>query len=223
MRRKHAKELKKIKKFFDWFWEKIKINYYKPLRTKGAFNDDYIEYESKGDKDKNLSPENYLDIIRPFLRDMINNHRTHGEWKTQLTMQITFISSLRTGEYRIMHSRSDNAEIMSGIETDDIINELFESFLRRYHEKLEIRMKEKSKFVFESVDLLYYSLHKISLNEGGSYRDSPSSIKQKRATINPESKDNKCFRDATVASLNHEKIRNQPEKISNLEPFFLSI
>ena len=223
MRRNHAKELKKIKKFFEWFWEKIKINYYKPLRTKGAFNDDYIEYESKGDKDKNLSPENYLDIIRPFLRDMINNHRTHGEWKTQLTMQITFISSLGTGEFRIMHSKSDNAKIMSGIETDDIINELFESFLRRYHEKLETRMKEKSKFVFESVDLLYYSLHKISLNEGGSYRDSPSWIKQKRATINPESKDNKCFRDATVASLNHEKIRNQPEKISNLEPFFWSI
>ena len=43
---------------------------------------------------------------------MINNHKTHGEWKIQLTMQITFISSLDTGEFRIMHSKSDNAEIM---------------------------------------------------------------------------------------------------------------
>ena len=53
---------------------------------------------------------------------------TCGEWKIQLIMQITFISSLGTREFRIMHSKSDNAEIMSGIETDDIINELFESF-----------------------------------------------------------------------------------------------
>ena len=49
-----------------------------------------------GDKDKNLSPEDYLDSIRPYLRDMIDNHKAHGEWKIQL-MQITFISSLDTG------------------------------------------------------------------------------------------------------------------------------
>ena len=117
--------------------EEIKKTYYKPIRTKGAFNDNYIEYESTGDKDKNLSPEDYFDIIKPFLRDMINNHKTRGEWKIQLTMQITFISSLDTGEFRIMHSKSDNAEIMVGIETDDVINELFESFLKKYQKGLE--------------------------------------------------------------------------------------
>ena len=86
MRRKHAKELKKIKKSFEWFREKIKINYYKPIRTKGPFNNNYIEYESRGDKDKNLSPEDYLNIMRPyniFIRLMnkylINIHTTHGE------------------------------------------------------------------------------------------------------------------------------------------------
>ena len=41
-----------------------------------------------------------------------------------------------------------------------------------------------SQFVFESVDLLYHSLHKISLNKGGSYIDFPSWIKHKGATIN---------------------------------------
>ena len=65
--------------------------------------------------------------MRPFLRDIINNHTTHGKWKIQLTMQITFICSLGTGEFRIMHSKSDNVEIIMGVETDDIINELFKS------------------------------------------------------------------------------------------------
>ena len=130
-KKQHAKELKKIKKYFERFREKIKINYHKPIKTKGAFNNNYIEYESRGDKDKNLSPENYLNIIRLFLRDMINIHKTHGEWKIQLITQITFISSLGTREFHIMHSKSDNAEILSDIETNDFINELFESFFKK--------------------------------------------------------------------------------------------
>ena len=48
----------------------------------GAFNNNCMEYESRGDKDKNLSLKDYPDIIRPYLRDMINSHKTHGEWKT---------------------------------------------------------------------------------------------------------------------------------------------
>ena len=72
-----------------------------------------MEYESKGDKNKNLSQEDYLNIIRPFLRNMINIQKTHGEWKIQLTIQITFISSLDTGEFRIMYSKSDNTRRLS--------------------------------------------------------------------------------------------------------------
>ena len=45
-----------------------------------------------------------------------------------------------------------------------------------------------NQFDFESVDLLYCSLHEISLNRGGSYIDSPSWLKNKEATINPKNK-----------------------------------
>ena len=78
---------------------------------------------------------------------------------------------------------------MSGIETNDIINELFKSFFRRNQENLVTKMKG-SEFIFESADLLYYSLHKISLNRGGLYIDSPVWLKNKRVTINPKNKDN---------------------------------
>ena len=43
------------------------------------------------------------------------------EWEIQLTMQITFISSLDTREIRTTDSKSDNVEIMKGSEADDII------------------------------------------------------------------------------------------------------
>ena len=52
-----------------------------------------------------------------------------------------------------MHANSDNVEIMIGSETDDIIDELFESRLQRYQERLEELMRG-SKFVFNNIDLL---------------------------------------------------------------------
>ena len=85
--------------------------YYKPIKTESAFNDNYTEYENNEDKFKNLSAKKYLNMIRPYLSDIINNHKTpkkfrfHSrnevidyktqfrKWKIQLTMSIDFISS----------------------------------------------------------------------------------------------------------------------------------
>ena len=51
----------------------------------------------------------------------------------------------------------------------------------------------KSKFVFDRDDLLHYILHKISLNRGGSYIDSPEWLKNKKKTINPKNYDDEYF------------------------------
>ena len=42
-------------------------------------NNNYIEYTSRGDRYENLSPEKYLDIIRPYLTDLINDHEPTAE------------------------------------------------------------------------------------------------------------------------------------------------
>ena len=47
------------------------------MKTKSALNNNYIEYESNGNKVKNLSPKEYLDIIRTYLSD----NKTQSEWK----------------------------------------------------------------------------------------------------------------------------------------------
>ena len=149
---------------------------------------------------------------------MIDNHKAYSERKIQSIMKINLISSLYIDELHIMHTKSDNIEIMNGIETKDIINELFKSFLGRYQENLETKMRGSS-FVFESVDLLYYKLHKISLNRGRSYIDSPDWIKKKKATINPKNEDNECLKYAITVALNHEKIKKDPQRISKIKPF----
>ena len=94
----------------------------------------------------------------------------------------------------------------------------FLNFKKKYQEGLETKMKG-SQFVFENVESLYHCLHKISLNRGGSYIDSPNWIKNKTATINPKSKKKKCLGESIIAALNHEKIKNHPERISNLMHF----
>ena len=51
----------------DYLFNKItKDDYYKPIEIKSTFNGNYIEYESRGDNDDNLSLEEYLSIIRPY-------------------------------------------------------------------------------------------------------------------------------------------------------------
>ena len=54
-------------------------DHYKPIKTANAFNNNYIQYESIGDKDKKLTIKKYLDRIRPNLSDIINDHKTQGE------------------------------------------------------------------------------------------------------------------------------------------------
>ena len=76
--------------------------YYKTIKIGNAFSSNYIEYKSK-DKTK---------LIQPIIT-------------------INFISSKDSGETRIMHSKSDNIEIMIGSETDEIIEELIESLSQR--------------------------------------------------------------------------------------------
>ena len=50
-------------------------------------------------------------MIKSYLRDMINDHKTIREWKIQLTMQINFISSKDSEETRTMHTKSHNVEL----------------------------------------------------------------------------------------------------------------
>ena len=100
-----------------------------------------------------------------YLRDIINDHTAirseSNEWKTQINMHINFIFSNDTGETRTIFVWSDNEEIRLGNETDEIIKELFISFLNN-NQKEDIILRKGSDFVFESVDLLSYTFHKIS-------------------------------------------------------------
>ena len=56
-------EYKGITDAKDLFHLATHEDYYKPIITNSAFNNNYIQYESKGNKDKILTTSEYLDMI----------------------------------------------------------------------------------------------------------------------------------------------------------------
>ena len=137
-------------------------------------------------------------------------------------MHVNFISSKDTGETRTIYVWSDNEEIRSGNETDDIIKELFKAFLNNY-QKEKTMLRKGSNFLFESVDLLSYSFHKISLKRGKSYIKSPEWVINKRATINPKNKDNKCFQYSITVALNYQTLKTIQKDYQILNTLLINI
>ena len=170
--------------------------YYKPILIDSSFKKNYRIYESKGDKNKNLSIKEYLYMIIPYLSNLINIQKTNENktrtWKIQLDMSVNFIASNDTREIRTAYVWSDNEEIRPGNDTNDIFVSLINSFLSNYQTK-EAILRNGSNFVFESADLLTYYIHKTSMKRGKSYLKSPPWLLVKKATINPKNNDHKCF------------------------------
>ena len=112
-----------------------------------------------------------------------------------------------------------NEEIRLGNETDDIVKRLINSFLNNY-QKEELILRNGSNFVFESVGLLSYHIHKTSLKRGNSYIKSPEWVANKKAIINSKNVDDRCFEYSVVAALRHKKIKSHPERIQGNHHLF---
>ena len=119
--------IRDIENLFDKVSEE---DYYKPILIKSSFNGNYKYYESRGDKEKELSVKQYLNMIMSYLYDLINDHRiARRVWKIQINMRVNFISAKDTGETRTIYTWSDNVQALCGVyykRTDGIIKELFE-------------------------------------------------------------------------------------------------
>ena len=62
-------------------------------------------------------------------------------------MQMIFVSFIDANETLEMHTKIDNITIMSGTETEDVINELFNTFRKRYQEGLEAKTERRQFYI----------------------------------------------------------------------------
>ena len=141
------KDLRKLQKYqdniiygLDYLFNEVNEDYYEPKEIKSAFDGSYVLYESRGDKDNMLAIYEYFDKIKPYLKDMIDDYKSKGEWKIQIVMRMIFVSFVDRNETQVMHTKSDNIKIMNGTDTSDAINELIDSFTKRYHIFLDFEL-----------------------------------------------------------------------------------
>ena len=128
-------------------------DYLKTEKVNKIHSDNYIIYERRVDKNKTLTIEEFLNKIRPYFKDIINDLKKtkYLTWKIQLTIAINFVSSENNDEEHVMHSRSDNIELM--INDEEVIEEHFQSRLCRYEIGLETSVKG-SDFIFACIVLI---------------------------------------------------------------------
>ena len=116
------------------------------------------------DRNKILSAEEYLNKIKPYLKDIINDLKKFDMWKIQLTIAAKFISSKDNDEEYAMHSKNNNIEIMINDKPEKVIEELFQSFISSYQIGLETSMRS-SHVIFDCDYLLYYKCPKKFLSK----------------------------------------------------------
>ena len=106
------------------------------------------------------------------MRNIIIYFEKSGTWKIELTTAINFISSIDVDEERVMHSKSNDKEFITSDNTNDIVDDFFESLLSRYLSGLETSIRV-SDFIFDSVQLLLSKCNKTNFRLDWSYIESP--------------------------------------------------
>ena len=155
-------------------------------------------------------------MIRPYWRDLINEHKptaelnnndnnnnnnnnnknnnnNHSEWKIQVVMQNSCISTEIFEETRTIYTKTEPVKDFMGSETKDVIDELFNTRLQRFQNAQETSNERGSEFIPDSVELLYYHFQRIYIRRDESCIICPDWIASKKSTINLKNgKDNEC-------------------------------
>ena len=127
-----------------------------------------------------LSVEEYLNKIKRSVKDIINNFKKSDTWKIQVKVAINFISCEDNDEEYVMHSKSDNIEIIINDKADQVTENFFKSVLNRYQIVLETSMRNED-YIFDCVHLLNYKCYSRTFKQGRSYIDCPNWIKNKKS------------------------------------------
>ena len=109
-------------------------------------------FNMKGDKSKTISVEEYLNKVRQYLKDIINNIKKSDTWRIQLSIAINFVFSKDNDEKQGIYSKSVSIEIMINDEASKVIKKLFKSLRNRYQNNLE--SMKNSELLFDYVYLL---------------------------------------------------------------------
>ena len=99
------------------------------------------------------------------------------------------------------------------------INDLIQRMVAHIKTQVENPRIPESGFTLNKIMHLYINFHRLTLTRGSSFFELLEWIKTKKAVINPQSKDEECFKWAVIAALHHEEIKKYHQRISKLRPY----
>ena len=99
------------------------------------------------------------------------------------------------------------------------INDLIQRMLAYIKTQVENPRMPESGFSLDKIKHLCINFHRLALTQGSSYTELPKWTKSKKVVINPQNKDEECFKWAFIAALRHEEIKHNPERVSLLRPY----
>ena len=98
------------------------------------------------------------------------------------------------------------------------ISHLIQRMLAHIEAQTENPQFPESGFTLDKLMHLYINFDRLVLTRGNSYIELPE-WKSKKAVINPQNKDDECFKWAVIGALHHENIKHHPERISLLRSY----
>ena len=116
--------------------------------------------------------------------------------------------------FRSIRNPNDIITLQIKSENTTDIDEIFDQSIKK-HETHSESLKYIN-FKPEGIESMIYNFTETIISN--TFIESQEWIKNKKCTINPQNKDNKCFQYSATISLNHQKIKNNQERVSKIKP-----
>ena len=109
--------------------------------------------------------------------------------------------------------------LMTSIYRGSNLDQIVDGMIANMKFQIEDPALLNSRFVFNEVLYLDVNFHQLNLMRGSSYLPLPDFIAKRKAVINPQNRDEECFKWAIIAVNKWMDIDSHPERVSNLREF----
>ena len=189
---------------------KLQLTDASPKLIDGAFGGNYSKYRIEGIEGMDVTT--FFSKIRASIGNVLRKETSQRAIRCQATTWLRFI---KDDEYvdKAFNSRMTPVYMLS--EMDSIVQEMIAHMAQQVDNP---RLRD-SKFTFDRILYMDINIHRLNLTRGASYIKLPGWLDKKKAIINPQNLDNKCFKWAVIAGLKWEEIDCHPERISKLRQY----
>ena len=140
--------------------------------------------------------ESFTDIIKRELKDLKNI-------KVSLEMKVKFIKVKEKEEIQFMerYFRENEPQVFFANDDENEVEEYFDDIIEKINGKIEAWVAEGSGWEGEKIELVYVNVARFKPLRGGTYLPIPTKLKNKKAVMNVQNKDNECLKWAVRSAL----------------------